>query len=169
MSSPGTRKLGLTNHGTFEGFVGMIPEVMTNKLGTEQCYLHVGHTPRYREDGKWKMGKFTVWVQFSCFGHLARIVSDRVGVGERVLVEYRLSTRYHPKYKRAVAFEAVEVRPIAKFFQRDEEAQQFAEKWRPRTARKSVKWEKIVTETEEAEEAPSGALDEGGAEEDRVA
>lgn len=133
----------MANAGSFEGFIGADPEPMTNKKGRMQCFLHVGHTPTWKDQqtGDWVRGK-PVWVHFAVFGPMAEYVVDNLRCGQRVIVNYELSARYHPRYGHAMSVSATSIRPVAKEFttSKSEVGATPAELWLPNTAKKRTKW-----------------------------
>lgn len=136
----------LKNEGSFEGFVGQRPTPIENSKGTPQCFLHVGHTPLYFDGaGNFCKEKRPVWMHFVCFGKLATFAMDCIRVGQRVMVDYKVTSRFHRRYGSTISFQAKLLRPVARGFERPDEVPVggAALNWRPATAKGQEPWKKV--------------------------
>lgn len=151
----------LKNEGTFEGFVGKRPVLVENKKGTPQCFLDVGHTPLYFDgNGNFCKEKRPVWMHFVCFGKIAEFAVECIRVGQRVMVDYKITARFHPKYGTTASFQAKLLRPIARGFELPDEVLtgDTVLNWRPATAKGQEKWTKV--EEPLPDEVPAEVVDD---------
>lgn len=73
------------------GRVGADPEVRVTQTGRSVANFSVAVTPRTKDGDEW-VDKDTLWFQVSCWRN-AEAVAERIGKGEMVIINGKLSTR----------------------------------------------------------------------------
>ena len=106
------------------------------------------------------MEKRPVWIHFACFGKLADLAIDCIAVGQRVIVDYKMTARYHPKYGTVPSFQAKLLRPVARGFEKPDDVPlgDSPLSWKPVTAKGAEKWKKV--EEPEREGLPEEIVDD---------